>query len=194
MGVPGGFFDDVVQAGTGALAAALFTLVVTFISTRFERVRLWVVQLYPVLIAAFVMSVVVAGTIGLFLRHLTWQEVRPLKQGLAAVNTGFTIFAGGRVDPTAAPKDGCDRPVKAGSFRVAREKDGDYRICFGDQLPEDSIILTGPVLNHTDSAENTVSVRVVSSSRSSFEALTLFNEKATDRAFGFLVFSASRPQ
>jgi hypothetical protein len=62
MGVPGGFFDDVVQAGTGALAAALFTLVVTFISTRFERVRLWVVQLYPVLIAAFVMSVVVAGT------------------------------------------------------------------------------------------------------------------------------------
>jgi hypothetical protein len=34
MGVPGGFFDDVVQAGTGALAAALFTLVVTFISYK----------------------------------------------------------------------------------------------------------------------------------------------------------------
>ena len=176
----GSFFQDFAQAALGAIAAALVTLAIAFLSTRIPRVRKWVVEQRLPLIAAFLMSVVVAGLIGLFLRHLTWQELRPLKQ--------FTIIAGGRVDPSAAAVDSCDKPVEPGGFRVAKKGEGDYRICFGDQLPEDTIILTSPVPSRTDKAENIVSVRVVNSYRSSFEALTLVDGTAADRAFGFLVF------
>jgi hypothetical protein len=188
MEIPESFLQDFAQAALGAAAAALVTGVIAFLSTRIPRVREWFIAERLPLIAAFLMSVVVAGAIGLFLRHLTWQELQPLKQELASVNGGVAIFAGGRVDPTAAPADGCDNPIKSGIFRVAKVGEGNYRVCFGDQLPEDSIILTGPVLGRTDKAANTVSVRVVSSGRSSFEALTLFNGNATDRAFGFLIF------
>jgi hypothetical protein len=189
MGNLGSFFQDFAQAARGAVAAAIVTGAVTFLSTRIPQVRKWVVEERLPLIAAFLMSVVVAGAIGLFLRHLTWQELQPLKQELASENAGFTIFRGGRVDLAASTAgDSCQHEIKSGKFEVAKVGEGDYRICFGDQLPDNSIILTGPMLNRIDKAANAMSISVVKS-RNSFEARTLFNGTPADGVFGFLVLS-----
>jgi hypothetical protein len=175
------------QAARGAVVAAIVTGAVTFLSTRIPLVRTWFVAQRLPLIAAFLMSVVVAGAIGLFLRQLTWLELQPLKRELASENAGLTIFQGGRVDPFAPTAgDSCQHEIKSGKFEVAKVGEGDYRICFGDQLPDDSIILTGPMLKSIDAAANAMSISVVKS-RNSFEARTLFNGAPTDGVFGFLV-------
>jgi hypothetical protein len=188
--------QDLWQAFLGAVAASVVAGLSAFVATRIPQVRTWFVRerLGVPLITAFLMSVVVAGSMGLFLRHLTWEEVQPLKRELASMNAGFSIVAGGRVDSTGTVVGGCDKPIKPGDFQVEREQEGQYRVCFGEQLPEDSIILTSPVLGRTDKATNVVSVHVVNSYRSSFEVMTSLDGNAADRAFGFLVLHRAASQ
>lgn len=188
MGYVDSLPQDLWQAFLGAVSASIVAGLSAFVATRIPQVRRWFVRerLGVPLITAFVMSVVVAGSMGLFLRHLTWKEVQPLRKELASMNAGFSIVAGGRIDSARAAGD-CDKPIKPGDFQVEREQEGQYRVCFGEQLPEDSIILTSPVLGRTDKAANVVSVHVVNSYRSSFEVVTSLDGNAADRAFGFLV-------
>jgi hypothetical protein len=199
--------QDLVQALLGASAALIVGGVPGYLAYRIPRIRQWFAakQLIIPIVVSSIISVLVAGSIGLFLRDLSRTQVHSLqeqlasmnaglKHQLAAVNAGFTIFAGGRIDPSASTSNNCEKPVEKGKYRVEKEGDGDYRICFGDQLPEDSIILTSPVPNRADKHSNIVSAHVVNSYRSSFEVLTDLNGNAVDREFGFLVLCRDASQ
>jgi hypothetical protein len=178
VGVWENFLQDFGQTLLGAIVAAMVTAVVAFVGTRVQAVREWLFEERRTLMAAFFVSVIVAGAIGLFLRHLTWREL-----------SGFAILAGGRIDLSKASLNSCG-PVAAGGFEVAKLGQGDFRICFSDQFPENSFILAGPLVGHTDSSED-VAVQVINSSRSSFEARTLYKGSPADKAFGFLVLRKS---
>jgi hypothetical protein len=183
------YWQSLMTALFGAIAASVVAAGPGFLATRIPRVRKWFVEgaLGASLITAFLMSVIVAGTMGLFLRHLTWEEVHPLKQALA----GFSIIAGGRVDPTTSGK--CDDRKGSSVFLVQKKDEGIYEVCFKSQSLEDSMILTSSVPKSEDNTQGIVSAYVTKINNTSFDVQTLHNGNPADSAFWFIVIRQDAP-
>jgi hypothetical protein len=174
--------QDFLQAVFGAVAASIVAAGSGFLITRIPRVRQWFQAGGPVanLVATLLVSIVVAGVMGLFLRHLSWREVHPLKQAL----DGFSIITGGQVDPTA--NQSCKGQI-TDDFRVEKEKEGLYKICLKNPVVQDSMILTSLAPSDDDKPSDQVSARVINTFHDSFVVQTLVNGSATNRGFWFLV-------
>jgi len=177
------YVQDFLNAVLGALAVTVVASIIAFLSTRiFPSVRKWFDEVKVVLIVSFLMSAIVAGTIGLFLRHLTWQEL-----------AGFTIVKAGLIDPSKVSNN-CKEPDAAKGFGVdkikdkdGKDKDGEYHICLAERLPKNSFILISPIVDNTDDDTTAVSANVVTAYHDSFNTLTLRNGKAADKPFLFIV-------
>lgn len=181
MGSAGSLTQDFLTALVGAIASGAFAAASGFLITRIPRVRQWFAEGGQAarLLAMFLISVIVAGGMGLFLRHLTWQEVHPLKQAL----DGFAIVAGGRVDATGKVLSG----DTAGPFKFTVEHPGppgQYTVIFtgGSTLPGDKIVL----VNSSGDAKG-ASANLVVAHSGSLQIQTLINNGPADAGFGFLV-------
>jgi hypothetical protein len=174
--------QDVLTALAGAIAASVVAAVSGFMVTRIAKVRRWFEEgrLGASLVVSFLMSVLVAGMMGLFLRHLTWEEVHPLKQALA----DFSIVAAGQVDQVA--NQSCKGQI-TDKFHATKEDAGLYEVCLNSPVAQDSLILLSPLLTNADKPTDIVTSRVVNIHHVSFTVQTTVNGSAADRGFWFLV-------
>jgi hypothetical protein len=133
-------FQDLWNAFLGAIAATAVAAVMGLLGALFPRVRRWFVEerLGVPLISAFLMSVVVAGAMGLFLRHHSWEQ-------LHSMSAGLSIIAGGRIDATT--NGDCSK--RSESFIAEKRQTGQYEVCFETPL-KDIIILTSPAPNQDE--------------------------------------------
>jgi hypothetical protein len=193
---------EVLAAGVISIAGAA----AAFILARIPLARRWFAgrRLAIPLIAAFFISFMMAGAMGLILRHQTRKEVESLRhelvsrqemvhlrqgfvsltQAIASSKSGLSILAGGRVDETGLS----DRTEQRGSlpFVIEKKKDvsGKYIVRFQQILPNDSIILVSSLKGQAET-----SAGLLNTFHSSFEVQTLLNSKATDAGFQFVVFN-----
>jgi hypothetical protein len=181
--------QDLLTALAGAIAASVVAAVSGFLVTRIPRVRRWFEagHLGASLVLSFLMSVLVAGMMGLFLRHLTWEEVHPLKQALA----DFSIVAGGQVDRGA--NQSCNGQI-SDKFHATKEDAGLYEVCLKSPVAQNSLILLSPLLSNSDKPTDIVTSRVVNIHHVSFTVQTLVNGSVADRGFWFLVLHQGTAQ
>ena len=174
--------QDLLSALWGAIAASVVAAVSGFVVTRIPKVRRWFEEgrLGASLVLSFLMSVLVAGMMGLFLRHLTWEEVHPLRQALA----GVSVVAAGQVDPAA--NQSCKGQI-TDTYHARKESVGLYEVCLNSPVVQDSIILLSAVLGDAEKPSDVVSSRVINVHHISFTVQTLVNGSAADRGFWFLV-------
>jgi hypothetical protein len=174
--------SDALQAVTAwaavGIAGAIVALVVPPVRRWFSEKHLAI----P-LIASFVISGFTAATVGLFLRHLTYHELKSLKQA------SFSLLVAGTVDGngTLSEQHGSYK------FKITKkpESAGLYEVEFKDKnnktapLPEIPTILVGTMKNNADAV-----ARVAVTHSASFLVQTSKKDVATDSDFWLVVFEA----
>jgi hypothetical protein len=169
-----GFGPSLMTALWGALATFAVTGIAALLARSIPRVRKWLGRegaIVP-LVVAFLMSIVASAMMGLFLRHLTWEEMHSL-------NAGFSIIAGARVDPDGKVLEA------SGPFRFTGVHSGPglYAVTLqGRALPDDDIIL----VNSWSDVKGASASLIVGHSRF-LQVQTLINNSAADTGFWFLV-------
>jgi hypothetical protein len=180
-------FDDVTREVFAAGIVSLVGVGVAFIVARIPRARQWFLErrLGVPLVAAFLISGVMAGAMGLILRHETRKEVAFLKQ------SGFSLVAAGRVKAIGELYP--DEQKGPAKFTVKKEGVGVYIVELKktvssdtpSPLPDIPIILVGPMRN-----EAGTSAKVLGTHTASFVVQTSQNDVKADANFWFLVFQA----